>query len=246
MVWAGLLGVEGASVLWPTSLSADAHQGGHGGEVDAAGITLRSVEARGTALLVPSGGRLHLLEDATVEEEALAGMAQGSGWFRVRARGSSARDLGPWAHVERRSRLALASELAGVANRILDVAAEQVSTRRQFGKPIGVNQSVRFRLSESYAEVVGAKALVAAAWEDGSAASACWAKAVAAGAHDLVAKHAMQVCGAIGLSEEHPLPALVRRGQSLDALLGSAAEALASVGNRLWSDDPVPAAVGGF
>lgn len=246
VVWAGLLGLEGASVLWPAAPPCDAGATSTSGQVRAEGITLRGVRAPGVPLLVPAGERLVLLESPTVDEEPLGGMALGSGWCRVRAGGPIARDLGPWADVERRSRLALASELAGVAGRILEVAAEQVSTRRQFGQPIGVNQSVRFRLAESYADVVGAKALVASAWEDGSAEPAAWAKAVAGSAHDLVAKHAMQVCGAIGLSEEHPLPALVRRGQCLDALLGSATDAQAKLGRDLWSDGPVPAAVGGF
>jgi hypothetical protein len=51
-----------------------------------------------------------------------------------------------------------------------------------------------------------------------------WAKAVAGATHDFVAKHALQVCGAMGLSDEHPLPALVRRGFSLDALLSRSME----------------------
>jgi hypothetical protein len=32
-------------------------------------------------------------------------------------------------------------------HRIIDIAADQVSTRRQFGRPIGTNQSVRFRIA---------------------------------------------------------------------------------------------------
>ena len=71
-----------------------------------------------------------------------------------------------------------------VTQRILDVATDQVSTRRQFGRPIGANQSVRFRLAEGFAEVAGARALIAAAWEDGSPDASVWAKAVAGVTHD--------------------------------------------------------------
>ena len=110
-----------------------------------------------------------------------------------------------------------------MAQRIVDVAVAHASERRQFGRPIGANQAVRHRLAEAYSDVVGARALVAAAWEDGSPSAAAWAKAVAGTAQDAVAKQAIQVCGAIGLSEEHELPRLVRRGFALDALLGSAA-----------------------
>ena len=152
------------------------------------------------------------------------GMACDSGWRRVRVHGTYGADVGSWTAVERRARLAVASELVAVTQRILDVAADQVSTRRQFGRPIGANQSVRFRLAERFAEVAGARALVAAAWEDGSPDASVWAKTAAGATHDSVAKHALQVCGAIGLSDEHPLPGLVRRGFSLDALLGNAME----------------------
>jgi alkylation response protein AidB-like acyl-CoA dehydrogenase len=68
---------------------------------------------------------------------------------------------------------------------------------------------------------------------------------VAADAHDTVAKHAMQVCGAIGLSGEHPLPALVRRGFALDAVLGSSRQLHSWVGAALEADG-VPEPVGRF
>ena len=168
-----------------------------------------------------------------MEEDRLVGMAGDSGWRRVRVHGRCGADLGSWTAVERRARLAVASELVAVTQRILDVAADQVSTRRQFGRPIGANQSVRFRLAEGFAEVAGARALVAAAWEDGSPDASVWAKTVAGATHDSVAKHALQVCGAIGLSDEHPLPGLVRRGFSLDALLGNAMEQDVHFGSAL-------------
>ena len=234
VVTAALVGVDGdAAVVWPWDASS-AMESVAGAHLEVSGIALRSVGSK-RSVLVPSGGRLHLVAEADVAEEPLGGMARHSRWVRVRVRGSSSSDVTEWAEVERRSRLALASELVGVARRILEVATDQVSTRRQFGRTIGSNQSVRFRMAESYAETVGAASLVAAAWEDGSSASAAWAKAVAGDAHDAVAKHAMQVCGAIGLSGEHPLPDLVRRGLALDALLGSSRDLHSRVAAALES-----------
>ena len=133
----------------------------------------------------------------------------------------------------------------GVAQRIVDTAVTHARERRQFGRPIGANQAVRHRLAEAHSDVVGARALVAAAWEDGSTAAAAWAKAVAGSAQDAAAKQAIQVCGAIGLSEEHELPRLVRRGFALDALLGSAAALHERLGSEVFSSAP-PIAVGGF
>ena len=194
---------------------------------------LRSLRGTGRTILAPFDDRLHVLESVEVEEDRLVGMAADSGWRRVRVHGTCGADVGSWSAVERRARLAVASELVAVTQRILDVATDQVSTRRQFGRPIGANQSVRFRLAEGFAEVAGARALVAAAWEDGSSDASACAKTVAGAAHDSVAKHALQVCGAIGLSDEHPLPGLVRRGFSLDALLGPVMEQDVHFGSAL-------------
>ena len=168
-------------------------------------------------------------------------MARDLAWWRVRATGTCTSDLGAWSEVERRASLAVASELVGVAQRILDVAVAHATDRRQFGRPIGANQAVRHRFAEASSDVVGARALVAAAWEDGSSPAASWAKAVAGIAHDAVAKQAIQVCGAIGLSEEHELPGLVRRGFALDALLGSATTVQARLGAEACSNAPLVA-----
>ena len=64
-------------------------------------------------------------------------------------------------------------------------------------------------------------------------------------AQDAAAKHAIQVCGAIGLSEEHEFPWLVRRGLALDALLGSAVPLHERLGAEAFSNVP-PVAVGDF
>ena len=224
VVTATFVGLPGpASVIWP---AGSGRSGAPPSRTDLAteGVALRSLRGTGRTILVPCGDRLVVLQADEIEEERLVGMARESGWLRVRAHGARGDDVGSWSAVTRRARLAVASELVAVAQRILDVATDQVSTRRQFGRPIGANQAVRFRLAEGFAEVAGARALVAAAWEDGSLDAAVWAKAVAGATHDSLAKHAMQVCGAVGLSDEHPLPGLVRRGFSLDALLVSAVE----------------------
>lgn len=229
-----VLGLDGsAPVLWPLPLSLSGYELGGSGVVCLDGVTLRGGLGATRNVLVPAGGSVKMLAVSSFDQTVLGGMATGSGWQRTRVWGEVVGDHGPWPEVERHALLAVASELVGVAHRIIDTAVEQVSTRHQFGRAIAANQSVRFRLAEAHVEMVGARALVAAAWEDGSHASAQWAKAVAGSAHDAVAKHAMQVCGAIGLSEEHPLPGFVRRGQALDALLGAAVPQNARIGMEL-------------
>jgi hypothetical protein len=241
---AGLGVAEPAHVVWPLQLVA-ADEALAGGELTVDGIALRGSSGSGRGILVPTDGRLYALDASSLDETPLTGMAHDLGWVRVRARGVRTTGFGGWSEIERRARLAIASELVGGAQRIVDTAVAHARDRRQFGRPIGANQAVRHRLAEAYSDLVGARALVAAAWEDGSPAAARWAKAGAGTAQDAVAKHAIQVCGAIGLSEEHELPRLVRRGFALDALLGSAAMVHANLGAEAFSSAP-PVAVSGF
>jgi Acyl-CoA dehydrogenase, C-terminal domain len=224
-----------ASVVWPGTRGSDETDHARS-PLSVDGIALRSLRQSGQTILAPLGDRVFVLEADLVDEEPLGGMAEGYGWVRVHASGACGAEVGSWPEMDRRARLSVASELVAVTQKIMEVATEQVSTRRQFGRPIGANQSVRFRLAEGFAEVAGARALIAAAWEDGSGDASVWAKAAAGVTHDSVSKHALQVCGAIGLSDEHPLPPLVRRGFCLDAFLGSASE----LGVRFGGRDQVP------
>ena len=233
---ATVLGLDGrAPVLWPLPAYTGAEDMGGSGVVMIEGVTLRDPLNAAKSILAPVAGRIQMLAVSSVEQVGLGGMARGSTWVRRRVCGTPTTDLGPWCDVEWRARLALASELVGLAHRIIDLAADQVSVRRQFGRAIASNQAVRFRLAEAYVEMVGAQALIAAAWQDRLPAAAGWAKAAAGLAHDVVAKHAIQVCGAIGLSDEHPLPGLVRRGMALDALLGSALNQQLRIGKELFA-----------
>ena len=251
---AAVLGLDGDEpIVWPLTAEGGTEDGGSG-TVTLHGVTLRGGLDGNSHLLAPVNGVMRAIAVSSIDETALGGMASGSSWARVRVSGTPDADLGPWVDVERRASLAVASELVGVAQRIIEIAADQVSTRQQFGRAIGTYQAVRFRLAESYVEMAGARALVKSAWEDGSPSAARWAKTVAGTAHDVVAKHAIQVCGAIGLSHEHPLPALVRRGFALDALMNAASAHPAAIGRELLaaqrdtglSDPAAPAVVGGF
>ena len=120
-----------ASVVWPRTRGSD--------ETDHArsplivdGIALRSLRESGQTILTPLGDRLFVLEADLVDEEPLGGMAEGYGWVRVHAGGACGADVGSWPEMDRRARLSVASELVAVTQRIMEVATEQVSTRRQF------------------------------------------------------------------------------------------------------------------
>ncbi len=235
---ATLLGIESdVTVVWPVGLApSDKNDApADDGRLAVDGITLRGVRESNRRLLVPAAGSVHQVECETLEESVLGMMARDSHWVRLRGSAQSVAIMGSWTELAPKCRLAIASELVGLAQRILDVATEQASTRKQFGRTIGANQAVRFQLAEGYADVSGARALVAAAWEDGSASSASWAREVAGSVHGSLAKMAIQVCGAMGLSEEHQLPRLVRRGFALDSLMGASDEPWMDPGKEIAS-----------
>lgn len=207
---------EDLAVLWP--LSGLAAPGSTDASAAVDGVALRSVVGAQRLYVAGSDG-LRLLEVTSLTQRLLGGMAEGTGWVRVQATGALGPPIGDEGADERRFRLALSSELVGLSERTIAVAVEHVTGRQQFGQPIGAYQAVRFRLAEAYAEMVGARALVEAAWEDGSPSSITLAHAGACGAADAVGKQALQVCGAIGFSAEHALPGLVKRAFALAALL---------------------------
>jgi hypothetical protein len=138
-----------------------------------------------------------------------------------------------WASITAAAQRALASELVGNGSAMLRLAADQIADRVQFGRPIGANQSPRHRLAESYALVRGSAELTAVAWRTGSAVDARTAKTYAGYAADTASRACLQVCGAIGLTTEHPLPGYVTRGRVLDALYGGWADATADIGREL-------------
>lgn len=116
---------------------------------------------------------------------------------------------------------ALATELVELAEQALRIAVQHVTTRVQFGAPIGSFQSPRHALADASAVLAGARALLAESWRYGGRLSALTAKASAGRAHRVVTDVALQVCGAIGLTAEHDLHRYVTRGFQVDALCGS-------------------------
>jgi len=123
-----------------------------------------------------------------------------------------------------RARTAMAAEAIGVAQRVLELGIEHASTRRQFGKPIGVYQAVSHQLANTYADVELARSLVYwAAWcvaEDDEQApiAAGAAKAFAAEAAVAACERSIQVHGGTGFTWEHPLHRFYKRALWLEGL----------------------------
>ena len=156
-----------------------------------------------------------------------------AGWYAVAGPTPAARyDGSAWEPAVAAAQRALAAEIIGVAERALGLAVEHTSTRRQFNAPIAAFQAVRHRLADAYVAIAAGRALLAASFDDSQppAIAAAAAKARAGRAHQTVSASAVQVCGAIGATLEHPLHRYVNAGAVLDALLGSSAELTVELG----------------
>jgi alkylation response protein AidB-like acyl-CoA dehydrogenase len=147
-----------------------------------------------------------------------------------------------WAGVTAAAQRALCSELVGNGSAMLRLAADQITDRNQFGRPIGANQGPRHRLAESYALVRGATELTRVAWHTGTTWDARVAKAYGGWAVETTSRACLQVCGAIGLTTEHELPGYVKRSRVLDALYGGWAVSTTDVGRELLAVGSVPSA----
>ncbi|MHB1889797.1 MAG: acyl-CoA dehydrogenase family protein [Acidimicrobiales bacterium] len=126
--------------------------------------------------------------------------------------------------------VALAAEIVGTCQSILDMVVTHVSSREQFGVKIGSFQAVKHKAANMYVAVESARALTyfaaAAIAENDERAglAASMAKAAAGDCQELVAEEGIQCLGGIGYTWEHDMHMFVKRAKTGALLLGSAAE----------------------
>ena len=113
------------------------------------------------------------------------------------------------------TRLTVAAQCIGRAQRALELATEWAATRKQFGQTIGHFQGTGFKLADMATEIAAAELLVLqAAWklDQGSAADQDFAMAKLYATEVLarVTDNAVQIFGGMGLMEEMPLERLWR------------------------------------
>jgi acyl-CoA dehydrogenase len=113
------------------------------------------------------------------------------------------------------TRLTVAAQCVGRAQRALELATEWAATRKQFGQTIGRFQGVGFKLADMATEIAAAELLVLlAAWklDQGSAADQDFAMAKLYASEMLarVTDQTLQIFGGMGLMEELPVERLWR------------------------------------
>jgi alkylation response protein AidB-like acyl-CoA dehydrogenase len=124
----------------------------------------------------------------------------------------------------------LAAELAGVAQRALEMAVDYARERKQFDRPIGAYQAVSHACAQMLLETESARsASYYAAWTADSEPeslplAASMAKAYASDAGWRVTAAALQVHGGIGFTWEHDLHFFLKRARTDGVLFGTARE----------------------
>lgn len=126
--------------------------------------------------------------------------------------------------------VATAAELTGATEKMVEMTLEYLRTRSQFGKKIGSFQALRHRVVDLWMHTELSKAAVASATEalvgghlplHERSAICSGAKARASDTALLVGKQAIQMHGAIGVTDEYDLSLYFNRALVLSAYLGN-------------------------
>lgn len=211
--------------------------------------TLLAGAERAETLVVPvataTGVALMHVDRALLNAESIAGVDPSAGLIAVTGsrslpEGSDAVDAElPLAL----ARAALAAELLGVAEAILETAVQHVTSRVQFGRPIGALQAVRHQLADVFVALAATRDVLDDLPDDPGFWHGAAVKALAGRCAGTAAAAALQVCGAMGFTDEFGLHRQVRRTQLLDALYGSPDQLTFQIGTRLAADRDVPVLV---
>ena len=125
------------------------------------------------------------------------------------------------------ARIAQGAELAGIARRALEITREYMTTRVQFGKPIGSFQALQHRLVDGLIQVELADACLRERWPRWTTpacrASRAAIKARCAHAATEMTRMAIQLHGAIGTTNEYDIGLYFKRAMTLASRWGNVA-----------------------
>jgi len=146
---------------------------------------------------------------------------------------------GALSKIRRRADAALALEAVGVAQKVLELARDYVSERKQFDKPVGSYQAVSHQVADTYMSTELARSL--AYWAGWSVAESTEdADRAAAAAHSMAGEAAVSACersiqvhGGTGFTWEHILHRYYKRALSLSQFNGTPAAQRAAVASTL-------------
>ena len=142
-------------------------------------------------------------------------------------------------HIRRRTDAALALEAVGIAQRVLELARDHASERKQFDRAIGSYQAVSHQIADTYMSTELARSLAYwAAWS--VAESTEEADRAAAAAHSMAGEAAVVACersiqvhGGIGFTWEHVLHRYYKRALAISSFNGTPATQRAAIAASL-------------
>jgi len=184
-------------------------------------------------LLLPAGDEVHAVLRGAVELEINPSVDPARRLYRVRwsptpatciASGTVGRAL--WVDTFERGALLTAAQMLGLASRMMDLAVDYSTERRQFGKPIGSFQAVKHLMADVAVAIEFAKPVLNRA-AHAVANRLCdrslhvsHAKLACGEAAWMAARRSMQVHGAMGYTWEVDLQMFMKRAWALDATWG--------------------------
>ncbi|HXG27513.1 MAG TPA: acyl-CoA dehydrogenase family protein [Nevskiales bacterium] len=134
-----------------------------------------------------------------------------------------------WQGVIDRASAAIAAQLLGLAQRMLDLGIDYAAQRKQFGKPVGAFQAVKHQLADVAVKIEFAKPVVhraAYALGHGDRHTGVYvshARLAAGESARLAARKSIQAHGAMGYTWESDLQMFAKRAWVLDAAWGDRA-----------------------
>jgi alkylation response protein AidB-like acyl-CoA dehydrogenase len=127
--------------------------------------------------------------------------------------------------VSRHACIAIALQLVGICQHLLQIANDHAQQRHQFGRPIGSFQAVQHLLASAAVDIAAATHAAENASANLDTRSSGLASLVAAGtasrAFVTTSRAAQQVLGAIGYTLEHEFHRYLERGLVLSQLIAS-------------------------
>jgi alkylation response protein AidB-like acyl-CoA dehydrogenase len=121
-----------------------------------------------------------------------------------------------------RSLIGVAAQLCGLSDRMLEMTADYVKERKQFGVPVGSFQAVKHHLANARVALEFARPLVYRAAVTLEPVHTSMAFAKAADTAAITAKAALQCHGAIGYTTEYDLHLYMKRAWALMRSFGDA------------------------
>lgn len=137
-------------------------------------------------------------------------------------------------------RLGIAAQACGIASAALEHAKRYAAERRQFGRPIGEFEAIRFKLADMATRLAAARALLheAARRKDAGEPPTRWAamaKLFCSETAMWVATQAVQVFGGYGFMRDYPVERLMRDAKATEIYEGTSEIQRLVIGRELLS-----------